>query len=123
MATGTILIVEDNAGIRDLIEHQLARIDGFEVIWVEDGESGLESARIRNPILILLDCMLPGINGLEVLIKLKRSPATQHIPVYMLTTRGKMNDVEKALAKGAEDYVTKPIDLGEPSRKVRRALE
>ena len=123
MATGTILIVEDNANLRDLIEHQLARIDGFEVVWAEDGESGVEIARVRNPNLILLDWMLPGIDGLEVLAKLKRSPATQHIPVYMLTTKGKMNDVEKALAVGAEDYVTKPIDLGELSRKVKRALE
>ena len=120
---GSILVIEDNAGIRDLIEHQLARIDAFEVTWVEDGETGLERARILNPDLILLDWMLPGIDGLEVLIELKRSPATQHVPVYMLTTKGKMNDVEKALAKGAEDYVTKPIDLGELSRKVKKALE
>ena len=67
--------------------------------------------------------MLPGIDGFEVLMKLKRSPATQHIPVFMMTTKGKMNDVEKALAEGAADYLTKPIDLGELSRKVKKALE
>ena len=61
--------------------------------------------------------------GSEVLIELKRLPTTQRIPVYMLTTKGKMNDVEKALAEGAEYYLTKPIDLGELSRKVKKALE
>ena len=123
MATGAILIIEDNVNLRDLIEHQIARIDGHDVTWAADGESGLETARIHNPDLILLDWMLPGIDGLQVLIELKRSPATQHIPVYMLTTKGKMANVEKALAEGAEDYLTKPIDLAELSRKVKIALE
>ena len=119
----SVLVIEDNADLRDLIEHQVARIDGYEVTWAEDGERGLDAARVRNPDLILLDWMLPGIDGFEVLIQLKRSPATQHIPVFMMTTKGKMNDVEKALAEGAKDYLTKPIDLSELSRKLKKALK
>ena len=122
MAKRSILVIDDNRNLRDLLEHQLAIIDGHEVAMAGNGEEGLAVAQQTKPDLILLDWMLPGMDGLEVLKHLQATPATQNIPVYMMTVRGKMRDVETALRDGALDYVTKPIDVQELSRKVSRAF-
>ena len=118
----SVFVIEDDAITRELVEHQIARIDEFELHFAEDGETGLEMARLLNPGLILLDWVLPGAGGLEVLGKLKGSPATSHIAVYMMTSKGKIDDVEKAMYRGAGDYFIKPIDLAELSRKVKKTL-
>lgn len=123
MTIGSILIIDDNADMRDLIEHQVGRIDGHRVTKADTGERGLSLARELKPDLILLDWMLPGMDGLQVLTRLKETHETQDITVYMLTSRGKMGDVESALALGAADYVTKPIDMRELSRKVAKAFQ
>lgn len=123
MKKGSVLIIDDNSDMRDLIEHQVARISGHNVIMADSGERGLEMAREKRPDLILLDWMLPGMDGLEVLENLKESANTKDIIVYMLTSRGKMQDVESALEKGAADYVTKPIDMRELRRKVANAFD
>ena len=123
MTEGSVLIIDDNASMRELIEHQVARVDGHRVTMADSGERGLSLAEEIGPDLILLDWMLPGMDGLEVLSRLKETPATQDITVYMLTSRSKMQDMESALARGAADYVTKPIDMRELSRKVAQAFQ
>jgi DNA-binding response OmpR family regulator len=122
MTKRSILVIDDNRNLRDLLEHQLAIIDGHEVAMAGNGEEGLAIAQQTKPDLILLDWMLPGMDGMEVLKRLQATPATQNIPVYMMTVRGKMRDVETALRDGALDYVTKPVDVQELSRKVSRAF-
>ncbi|MBT5495278.1 MAG: response regulator [Alphaproteobacteria bacterium] len=122
MAKKSILVIDDQQNLRDLIEYQLTIVDGHTVVMAGDGKKGLKIAQRTKPDLVLLDWMLPGMDGMEVLENLLTTPATQNIPVYMMTVRGKMRDVEIALGAGALDYVTKPIDVQELSRKVSRAF-
>jgi DNA-binding response OmpR family regulator len=111
----TVLVIEDETHIGIVVEYNLKR-DGFEVYLAEDGTSGLELARKIIPDVILLDWMLPGMDGLEVLAELKNDKTTEHIPVFMLTAKGMASDINRALDLGADDYITKPFNprqLGE----------
>ena len=87
----TILVVEDEAHIRRVLEYNL-KLDGFEVYLAEDGATGLKLARENRPDLILLDWLMPIMNGLQVLAELKTDSSTEHIPVFMLTAKGMLND-------------------------------
>jgi DNA-binding response OmpR family regulator len=111
----TVLVIEDETHIGIVVEYNLKR-DGFEVYLAEDGTSGLELARKIIPDVILLDWMLPGMDGLEVLTELKNDKTTEHIPVFMLTAKGMASDINRAFDLGADDYITKPFNprqLGE----------
>jgi two-component system phosphate regulon response regulator PhoB len=108
MAKEKILVIEDDADIVELVEYNLAR-DGYQVISAGSGEEGLDRVRSNRPNLIVLDLMLPGIDGLEVCKLLKRDPKTAHIPVVMLTAKGEESDIVSGLELGADDYVTKPF--------------
>src|SRR5690348_16475946 len=95
-----ILIVEDDP----LLSRKYQKIftfEGFEVEMANDGEDGLEKIRASKPIIVLLDVMMPKMNGLQVLEKLKLDPETKHIPVIMLTNLAGQQDAETALSKGA----------------------
>lgn len=120
MSSGnTVLVVEDEEHIRIVVEYNLRR-DGFEVYLAEDGPAALEVARKVIPDVILLDWMLPGMDGLEVLTELKHDKRTEHIPVFMLTAKGMASDINRAFELGADDYITKPFDprlLGEVIKK------
>jgi DNA-binding response OmpR family regulator len=120
MSSGnTVLVVEDEGHIRLVVEYNLRR-DGFEVYLAEDGPAALELARKVIPDVILLDWMLPGMNGLEVLTELKHDEKTEHIPVFMLTAKGMASDIDRAFELGADYYITKPFDprlLGEVIKK------
>jgi DNA-binding response OmpR family regulator len=120
MSRGNIvLVVEDEEHIRLVVEYNLRR-DGFEVYLAEDGPTGLELARKVIPDVVLLDWMLPGMDGLEVLTELKHDKKTEHIPVFMLTAKGMASDIDRAFELGADDYITKPFDprlLGEIIKK------
>lgn len=110
-----VLVIDDEDDIRKLIKYNLYR-DGFEVYTAEDGPSGIKAAREYKPRLILLDVMMPGMDGLEVLLNLKWNKKTKHIPVFMLTGKKAVEDMDRAFAKRADDYLTKPFDgdrLGE----------
>jgi len=117
----SILVVEDDARIRTIVEYNLRR-EGFEVWGAGDGPDGLEMARQRIPGLILLDWMMPRMNGLEVLEKLQEDERTRHIPVFMLTARGMLNDADRALEAGADGYITKPFNPTELGKTVRDKL-
>ncbi len=108
MAGGKILVVEDEKDIIELIVFNLNR-EGYTVIAAESGEVGLTKAHTENPELILLDLMLPGINGLDVCRRLKSESATRHIPVIMLTARNEDVEIITGLEIGADDYITKPF--------------
>ncbi len=104
----TLLLVEDEHDLRELLSFTLTR-EGFRVTAVETGEQGLEECGTAAPDLIVLDLMLPGIDGLEVCRRLKARPETAAVPVVMLTAKGEEADVVAGLELGADDYVTKPF--------------
>jgi two-component system, OmpR family, alkaline phosphatase synthesis response regulator PhoP len=116
-----ILIVDDEADIRELVHLNLAR-EGYEILDCESGEQALSQARAKSPDLIVLDLMLPGIDGLEVCRRLKADPKTACIPVVMLTAKGEDSDVITGLEVGADDYVTKPFSGKVLVARVRRLL-
>jgi DNA-binding response OmpR family regulator len=118
----SVLLVEDEEHIRLVVEYNLKR-EGFEVYSAEDGLSALEIARKIIPDIILLDWMLPGMNGLEVLTELKHDERTKHIPVFMLTAKGMASDVARALEMGADDYITKPFNPRQLGETIKKKLE
>jgi two-component system phosphate regulon response regulator PhoB len=116
-----ILIIEDEKDILDLVEYHL-RQAGFSVISALDGSSGLEEARRKHPTLIILDLMLPGMDGKDVFRSLKSNPLTSLIPVVMLTARAEEVDRIAGLELGADDYVTKPFSPRELVLRVKAIL-
>lgn len=108
MAKGTILVIEDETDILGLIRHHLER-DQFRVVGAGSGEDGVRIARREPPDLVLLDLMLPGMDGLEVCRVLRSDPATRQVPIVMLTARTEESDVVAGLELGADDYITKPF--------------
>ena len=109
MSRERIMIVEDEESIQELIRYNLQR-EGFLVpVCCENGESALENAVTYKPDLILLDLMLPGMDGLTVCRNLKSDPATRRIPVIMLTAKSEESDIVIGLELGADDYITKPF--------------
>jgi DNA-binding response OmpR family regulator len=118
----SVLVVEDEEHIRRVLQYNL-QLDGFEVHQAENGARALELAAELTPDLILLDWMMPGMDGLEVLSKLKQDKKTENIPVFMLTAKGMMADVGRALYEGADDYMTKPFDPTQLGRTLREKLK
>jgi two-component system phosphate regulon response regulator PhoB len=103
-----ILVVDDEEDILELVRYNLAK-EGYQVACVTSGEQALKEMKERVPDLILLDLMLPGLDGLDVCRRLKNDPATNAIPVIMLTAKGEDADIVTGLELGAEDYVIKPF--------------
>lgn len=108
MAKPRVLVVDDEEDILELVRYNLAK-EGFRLRCVATGEDALATARAELPDLIVLDLMLPGLDGLEVCRILKRDPKTAHVPIVMLTAKGEEADVVAGLELGADDYVTKPF--------------
>jgi DNA-binding response OmpR family regulator len=103
-----ILIVDDEPHIRRLLAVRL-EAEHFDVIETEDGASGLAALAAHSPDLVLLDLMMPGANGFEVLSRIRSNPRHKDVPVIILTAKGQDTDRELALAGGANDFVTKPF--------------
>ena len=108
--THTILLVEDNPENRDMLSRRLIR-RGYQVVFAHDGVQAIEQSRATKPALILMDLSLPVMDGWEATRAIKADPSTAHIPVIALTAHAMVGDREKALAAGADDYDTKPIEL------------
>jgi two-component system phosphate regulon response regulator PhoB len=108
MAKEHILVVEDEDDIQELVRYNLAK-EGYRVAQALSGEEGFKAAKSSNPDLIVLDLMLPGLDGLEICRLLKADPKTSHTPIVMLTAKGEEADVVTGLELGADDYVTKPF--------------
>ena len=103
-----VIVIEDEADILEVIEYNLAR-EGYRVLSARDGEEGLRLVKREMPDLVLLDLMLPGLDGIEVCRKLKEDPITRSIPIIMVTAKGEESDIVLGLGIGADDYVTKPF--------------
>jgi two-component system phosphate regulon response regulator PhoB len=121
MAGETILVVEDEEDILELLRFNLTR-EGYKVLAAADGAAALDAARARRPALILLDLMLPKMDGFEVCRALKQNPDTAAVPIVMLTAKGEESDVVAGLELGAEDYIPKPFSVKVVIARVRAAL-
>lgn len=108
MSKHRVLIIDDEADIRELVEYNLAR-EEFQVFCAESAEEGLKIIEAESPALLILDIMLPGINGLEVCKRLKSNERTAQIPIIMLSARGEESDIVAGLELGADDYIPKPF--------------
>jgi DNA-binding response OmpR family regulator len=116
-----ILVAEDEKQIADMIAFKLTN-SGHQVIRAQDGEQAMQLAKRDTPDLIMLDAMMPGIGGFEVLRRLKADPALRSVPVIMVTAKGHERDVLSGLRGGAVDYVVKPFSLKELAARVELAL-
>ena len=116
-----ILLVEDNEMNRDMLSRRLAR-RGYEVIIAIDGEQGVAMATSESPALILMDMSLPVLDGWEATRQVKANEATRAIPVIALTAHAMAGDRDKALAAGADDFDTKPIELERLLGKIEALL-
>ncbi|MBD3335690.1 MAG: response regulator, partial [Candidatus Eisenbacteria bacterium] len=103
-----VLLVEDEEDIQQLVEYNLLK-EGYTVTCATTGEQALELTRTEQPDLILLDLMLPAMDGLQVCRNLKKDPSTETIPVVILTAKGEESDILTGFNLGADDYVTKPF--------------
>ncbi|MEK7477617.1 MAG: response regulator [Candidatus Coatesbacteria bacterium] len=121
MAAGRIVVIEDEADILEVIRYNLAR-EGYKVITSRDGEEGLAVVRTEAPDLLLLDLMLPGLDGIEICRRLKEDPVTKPIPIVMVTAKGEESDIVLGLGVGADDYVTKPFSPKELLARVKAVL-
>lgn len=116
-----ILIIDDEQDILDLLSYNLIK-EGFSVLQAKDGVSGREAARKAIPDLIILDLMLPGIDGLELCRLFKKDGITESIPILMLTAKSQERDKIAGLETGADDYVTKPFSIKEITARVKALL-
>ncbi len=117
----TVLIVEDEKDIVKMLEYNLKK-EGFKTLSARDGETAIESARKNCPDIILLDLMLPKMDGLEVCRALKEEKKTAGIPIIMLTAKAQGTDKIVGLELGADDYVTKPFSPGELIARIKAVL-
>lgn len=121
MSQKQIVVVEDEPDILEVLSYNLKR-EGFDVSTSLDGAQGLELIRKKNPDLVLLDLMLPGMDGLDICRQLKSNTATRHIPVIMVTAKGEESDVVLGLGIGADDYIAKPFSPKELVARVKAVL-
>jgi len=121
MAKKKILVVDDEEDILELIRYNLAR-EGYKILCASSGEDGLKAAKSEKPDLIVLDLMLPGIDGLDVTRRLKAEDSTRNIPIVMLTAKGEESDIVAGLELGAEDYITKPFSPRVLVARIKAAL-
>ena len=116
MAKGKILVVDDEIYIVHILDFSLG-MEGYEVLTALDGEQALEKARAEHPDLIVLDIMMPKLDGYETCKLLKADPATKDIPVILLSAKGRNVDQKVGFEVGANDYITKPFS---PRKLVER---
>ena len=121
MKQATILIIEDDGDIVELLQYNLSK-EGFRVRVARDGDAGMVEARRYRPDLILLDLMLPGIDGLELCRRMKRDEELSTIPIVMVTAKSEESDVVTGLEMGADDYLAKPFSPRELLARVRAVL-
>ena len=121
VSKSTVLIVDDERDILDLIEYNLKK-EGFVVVTAEDGEEGIQRARQVKPDLVLLDIMMPKMDGLEVIDLMRQDQDLKDIPVIFLTARSDEKTEVKGLDRGADDFLTKPISTTHLVSRIKRAL-
>jgi len=121
MARKKILLVDDSSTAR-LLARMVLQDSSYDVITARDGVEGVEKAKEEKPDLILLDVMMPNMDGIEACKRLRDEPSTAAIPIIMVTTRGEEGIAEASYAYGCNEFVTKPVDPAELLAKVRNCL-
>ncbi len=116
-----ILVIDDEESVVELIKLGL-KYEGFEVEAASDGEEGIATAQRTNPVFIILDWILPDMDGLEVCRRLRTNPTTRDIPILMLTAKGEVGSRVEGLKTGADDYLTKPFNFEELVARIRAIL-
>ena len=119
----TILIVDDEADIRDILRIRLANHPGFRILEAANGSDALELTRQQRPDLIILDWLMPGFNGMEVLKALRESPELTTIPVIMMTVKSELSAQAQGQAMGVVAYLIKPFDAARLMETVQKALK
>ncbi|MBI3221914.1 MAG: response regulator [Nitrosomonadales bacterium] len=117
MTVKKVLVVDDSATERHILGELLGR-QGFQVCFAESGDQGVAHAKADRPDLIIMDVVMPGLNGFQATRAISRDPETQHIPIFLCTTKGQETDKIWGMRQGARDYVVKPIDSAELLRKI-----
>jgi twitching motility two-component system response regulator PilH len=117
MPVKKILVVDDSATDRQFLLESLSRL-GYQVVLADSGEQALARARAEQPDLVLMDVVMPGVNGFQATRQLARDEATKHIPVIMCTTKSQETDKIWGLRQGARDYLTKPVNVSELAAKI-----
>ncbi len=121
--TYKVLIIEDDEFLADIYKTKF-ELEGFKVILAGDGEKGLKAIQTKKPDLVLLDILLPKMDGFAILQTIKKDPETKNIPVILLTNLGQKEDVQKGLKLGAVDYLIKAhFNPSETVEKVKKILE
>ncbi len=118
-----VLVIDDDASLRRQVRFRLQKHENAEVVEAENGEQGLQQASEHSPDLIILDWMMPDIQGDEVLTRLRQDEKTRDTPVIMLTGKNKIGDIENAFDLGADLYLTKPFTLQQLSEKLHELLD
>jgi two-component system alkaline phosphatase synthesis response regulator PhoP len=121
MSKESVLVMEDEEDIAELLKYNLAK-EGYRLTAVGSGEEGLKAAQAALPDLVVLDLMLPGMDGLEVCRRFKQDAQTRHVPTIMLTAKGEESDIVAGLELGADDYITKPFSPRVLLARVRAVL-
>lgn len=121
MSHENILVIEDDEDIQLLLKHNLSK-EGYNVTLADDGEEGLELLQQEDFSCVLLDLMLPGIDGLEVCRSVKNNPSIKNIAVIMVTAKGEESDIVAGLELGADDYIVKPFSPGVLLARIRSVL-
>lgn len=121
MINNRILVIEDESNIQELIKYNLEK-NGYKVILTDNGIAGLNEALSNVPDLILLDLMLPGLDGLEVCKRLRMDKRTKRVPIFMLTAKSEELDKVLGLELGADDYITKPFSIKELIARIRATM-
>lgn len=117
MTVKKVLVVDDSATERHILGELLGR-QGFQVCFAENGDQGVAHAKADSPDLIIMDVVMPGLNGFQATRAISRDPETRHIPIFLCTTKGQETDKIWGMRQGARDYVVKPIDPAELLRKI-----
>jgi len=122
MPGGTVLVVDDDPVIQKLLQVNF-EMEGYSVITAGDGEEGLAKAQAERPDAVVLDVMMPKMDGLEVARRLKGDPDTESIPIILLSAKAQQADIQAGTATGAEDYLTKPFDPLELLQRVGALID
>jgi len=120
MAT-KILLVDDSATV-PMMERMILATERFQIVTASNGEEAQERARSEQPDLILMDVVMPRVNGIQACKALRQDPSTKHIPIILVTTRGEAETMEQGYESGCSDYVTKPVNSAELLSKIRSIL-
>jgi len=121
MSKGLVLVIDDEKDLLELVRYNLEK-EGYRIRTAEDGEAGLEASERELPDIVVVDLMLPGIDGLEVCRRLRADQRTAHVPIVMLTAKSAETDRVVGLEMGADDYITKPFSPRELAARIKAIL-